>query len=262
MKKLKRYQYERYAVLCKLAYPLVFDHVSLGFSELGYAEIANRSGQVIARILWQQDKKEVIVVFRGSQSISDWFINFCCLPKRKRFANIRYAVHMGYDHLLNQSTTRRGQQSTERCSIYQQIEKVLDPLIASGKRISLTGHSSGGALAILVADRLERRYQGAIKRVVTFGQPSPGFRSFRKHYLLHMRTYRICCDLDIITFLPPFPGVFAHVGRSLWLHNERIYENIRPSVRLYKTLLSWIISPISYHYMNKYIRNKDFFDKR
>ncbi|WP_416307921.1 lipase family protein [Neptunicella sp. SCSIO 80796] len=262
MKKLKRYQYERYAVLCKLAYPLVFDHVSLGFSEDGYAEIINRYGTIIARILWQHDKKEVVVVFRGSQSIADWLVNLCCLPRRKRFADIGYFVHLGYDHLLNQSTARQGQQTNPSYSVYQQIETVLAPLIAAGKRVSLTGHSSGGALAILVADRLERQFQGSIKRVVTFGQPSPGFRSFRRHYLLHMRTYRICCDLDIITFLPPLPGVFAHVGRSLWLHNERIYENIKPSVRLYKTLLSWLISPISYHYMHKYIRNKDFFDKR
>ena len=260
MKKLKRYQYERYAVLCKLSYPKCFDHVALGFSEDGHVAIKNRRGHVLARILWQDKKKEVIVVFRGSQILSDWFANLCFFPKRKRFDKTVYYVHYGYDRLLNQKVPG-AEQSDEALSIYQQIERVLTPLIANGKRVSLTGHSSGGAMAILTADWLERRFDAPVRRVVTFGQPSTGFRSFNRHYLLHRRTYRICCDLDIITFLPPLPGIFVHVGRNLWLHNERIYENIRPSVRLYNTLTSWLISPISYHYMHKYIRNKDFFDK-
>ena len=279
-------------MLCKLAYPHSIDHVALGYAVDGYAEISNHRQQVIARILWQHDKKEVVVVFRGSQSIGDWLINLCCLPRRKCFktpisdsvtaensnnapepnnsfnkeaSNIasapKYYVHWGYDHLLNQRVQKEIAGVSQSVSIYQQIQAIVEPLIAQGKRISLTGHSSGGAMAILAADRLERQFPRAIKRVVTFGQPAAGFRSFKRHYLLHLRTYRICCDLDIITFLPPLPGVFVHVGRSLWLHNERIYENIVPALRLYKTLVSWVISPISYHYMHKYIRNKDFFDK-
>jgi triacylglycerol lipase len=259
LKKLKRYQYERYAVLCKLVYPQTFDHVALGFCDDGQVAIKSRQGRVIARILWHDTKNEVTVVFRGSQVLSDWLTNVCFWPKRKRFHKTVYYIHYGYDRLLTQPTVSTSQDTS--ASIYQQIDKVLAPLIAKGKRVSLTGHSSGGAMAILTGDWLERKYPRCIKRVVTFGQPATGFRSFYKHYLLHKRTYRICCDLDIITFLPPLPGIFMHVGRNLWLHNERIYENIRPSVRLYMTLRSWLISPISYHYMHKYIRNKDFFDK-
>lgn len=261
LKKLKRYQYERYAVLCKLAYPPTLDHVALGFSSRGHKPIYNRQGHVIARVLWQQSKKEVIVVFRGSQSIGDWLINLCFIPKRINTSSVTFHIHFGYHYLVNQKGRGKGPETTCQNSVFEQIELVLKPLIANGKRITLTGHSSGGAMAVLVADKLERMRSGTVKRVVTFGQPSTGLRSFHKHYLLHKRTYRICCDLDIVTFLPPLPGIFVHVGRSLWLHNERIYENTHPAWRLYRTLLSWIISPISYHYMHKYIRNKDYFDK-
>jgi predicted lipase len=103
-------------------------------------------------------------------------------------------------------------------------------------------------------------YPKSVRRVVTFGQPATSYLKFHQQYLLHKRTFRICYDLDIVTFLPPLPGLFKHVGRSLWLHNERIYENARPIWRLYRVLALWLISPISYHYMHKYIRDKDFFD--
>lgn len=261
LKKLKRYQYERYAVLCKLAYPRLFDHEALGFSVNGYRTVADLHGNTVARILWKPNKKEVIVVFRGTQSLRDWLVNFCVLPRRLRTGENPVLVHFGYYHLLCQKAQSENGQDTQTVSVYQAIIEVLSPLIAAGKRVTFTGHSSGGAIAVLAAHRLEQEYQGAVKRVVTFGQPSTGFRNFHRHYSLHRRTYRICCDLDMVTFLPPLPGLYRHVGRSLWLHNGRIYENTPPVLRLYKTLVSWVISPISYHYMQKYIRNKDFFDE-
>ncbi|WP_153912945.1 lipase family protein [Shewanella sp. TC10] len=261
MKKLKRYQYERYAVLCKVTYRADFAPEKLGFSPEHYREIANRWGNVCARILWREDKKEVLVVFRGSQTMNEWLINCQCWPKSKQFADIKYNVHAGYDYLLEQKTNPIPPHYDPNVSLFSQLQMVLYPLIVAGKRISLTGHSSGGSMAILAADRLERLYPNSIKRVVTFGQPSPGFKSFQKAYLLHRRTYRICCDIDVVTFLPPLPGIFFHVGKMLWLHNERIYENTSPVKRFVLSFFSWIVSPFAFHYMHKYIRNKDFFDE-
>lgn len=272
MKKLKRYQYERYAVLCKLAYPKEFDYASLGFSAQHHHAVTDARGIVVARILCRPNKKEVIVLFRGTQSLRDWLLNFCIFPSKAKgqFADKSAHngfVHFGYQFLLNQksqsvSTNPTGAKTKPKnLSIYEDIETKLAPLIEAGKRITLTGHSSGGAMAVLAAQRLELKFPKSVRRVVTFGQPSTSYLRYYKHYLLHHRTFRICCDLDIVTFLPPIPGLFKHVGRSLWLHNERIYDNAKPIWRLYRVLSQWLISPISYHYMHKYIRNKDFFDK-
>lgn len=260
MKKLKRYQYERYAVLCKVTYQTDFDPQSLGFSSDNYAEIANRWGHICARVLWRDDHPEVLVVFRGSQTVHEWLINIHCLPKVKRFVDCRYHVHAGYDYLLEQPSNPCAPDYQSGVSIYQQLNAIVSPLILFGKRVTLTGHSSGGAMAILAADRLERQYTKSIKRVVTFGQPATGFGSFKRQYLLHRRTYRICCGVDVVTFLPPLPGTFHHVGRMLWLHNERIYENISPFKRFVLSFASWLLSPFASHYMHKYIRDKDFFD--
>jgi len=73
------------------------------------------------------------------------------------------------------------------------LVKVLEPLRQQGKRFTFIGHSSGGAVAVLMADYFERKNTKAVKRVVTFGQPAVGSRSWYKHYLLHRKTYRICC---------------------------------------------------------------------
>lgn len=281
MKPLKRYQYERYAILCQLAYPTTFNHTQYGFSPEGRHEITDRWGRTIIRVLWGEHP-EIVVVFKGSQSIWDWLINLAFLPKQLPYGHKRCHVHWGYYKLLEQksqlppaaadpfvtdSMNVEFQQSQERQrdfaskTIYEQIESVLEPLLAQGKRVAFTGHSSGGAMAILVAHRLYQRYPHAIKRIVTFGQPAAGFWNFRKHYPLEQRTYRICCDLDVVTFLPPVPLMFWHVGKLLWLHNGKIYEDTPTYQRLYRSLVSWILRPITYHYMNKYIRNKDFFDK-
>ncbi|PSW19982.1 DUF2974 domain-containing protein [Photobacterium sanctipauli] len=281
MKPLKRYQYERYAILCNLAYPPTFNHTLYGFSKQGRHEITDRWGRTIIRILWGESK-EVVVVFKGSQSLWDWLLNLALIPQKIPCGDGYSHVHWGYNYLLDQrskhpniqphpsineaiqvelaqSMDRHNQSPTH--TIYQQIESVLLPLIQSGKKISLTGHSSGGAMAVLVAHRLFQHQPDSIKRIVTFGQPATGFWNFKERYPLHQRTYRICCDLDIVTFLPPIPLMFWHVGKMLWLHDGKIYEDIPTLKRLSRSILSWVLRPISYHYMNKYIRNKDFFDK-
>ncbi|MGR5064716.1 lipase family protein [Photobacterium sp. DNB22_13_2] len=281
MKPLKRYQYERYAILCNLAYPTTFNHTLYGFDKNGRHEVTDRWGRTIIRILWGE-RNEVVVVFKGSQSVWDWLINLAFFPKKIRSGDQCCHVHWGYYSLLEQNSKASTiqpnphlsesmnvefMQASERnfkqtaLTLYQQVESVLVPLIKQGKRVSFTGHSSGGAMAILVAHRLYQHHPAAIKRIVTFGQPATGFWNFKQRYPLAKRTYRICCDLDIVTFLPPIPFMFWHVGKALWLHNGKIYEDTPTLVRLYRSIISWVLRPITYHYMNKYIRNKDFFDK-
>ncbi|WP_035480437.1 lipase family protein [Aliagarivorans marinus] len=259
LKKLKRYQYERYAILCRLAYPNN-DIEQYPLSEFGIREIFDRWGRPTVRVFWQAHKEEVIVVFRGSLSLSDWLTNLYFVPVTYQQGEVKYKIHAGYQRLLSQISCPPDRVDTIK-TVEQEIIDTLTPLVEQGKRVSLTGHSSGGAMSVLLADRLERRWHGCIKRVVTFGQPSCGLWSFKRGYCLHRRTYRVVCDLDVVSFLPPLPMVYWHVGRMLWLHNEKIYENTSAVFRFSKSLLSWLMMPISYHFMRKYIRNKDLFDE-
>ncbi|SHO55445.1 lipase family protein [Vibrio quintilis] len=262
MKPLKRYQYERYAVLCKLAYPRVFKHTRYGFDPGGQRIIRNRSGKIMIRVLWSSHREEVIVVFKGSHSPSDWMINLAVWLKSCENFSLDYSIHAGMYYLLQQESLPARNEDKLGLSVMARLESILFPLIRKGKRISFTGHSSGGAIACVVADYVEHHFPKSVKRIVTFGQPAIGNWRFHKNYRLKHKTYRICCDIDIVTFLPPIPFIYWHVGKLLWLYNGRIYENTPTIIRLGRSFISWIIRPFSYHLMSKYIRNKDFFDDR
>ncbi|MDA0148306.1 lipase family protein [Vibrio sp. LaRot3] len=262
MKKLKRYQYERYAVLCNLAYSRVLKQTRYGFAPKGQRVIANRFGLPMIRVLWSNDSEEVIVVLKGSHNPWDWLLNLGLWQRPCDQMNLSYSIHAGYHFLIHQNSQPFHKQDAPNLTVYQRLFDTIVPLILEGKRITFTGHSSGGAIGTVLADQLEHRFPRSVKRVVTFGQPSIGGKSFKAAYLLSHKTYRICCDLDIVTFLPPIPYFYQHVGKMLWLYNGKIYENTPTIQRLARSIGSWLMRPFSYHLMTKYIRNKDFFDER
>lgn len=258
MKKLKRYKYEHYAILCQLAYRA--DTVySLDLSDYQQIELIDPSKKPCVRIVWQEHKKEVIVVFRGSHSVRDWLLNLCCFQQKLFVRGVSYRVHWGLAQMLKQKCRKKGEKN--KVALSELLLEILEPLINEGKKITFVGHSTGGALAVLFADVFERRFTKKTKRVVTFGQPSLGGVSFAKHYMLAHKTYRVCCDIDVVTFLPPLPLVYVHVGKMLWLHEDEIYENIPSWKRLLLSLKSWLLGPISNHFMHKYIRHKGLFDE-
>ncbi|MDE1252874.1 lipase [Vibrio aestuarianus] len=262
MKPLKRYQYERYAVLCNLTYQRTFKQTRYGFAPNGQRIIRNQFGKIMVRVLWSQNHEEVIVVIKGSHSVSDWLLNFAMWTRSCQHLGLPYRIHAGFYHLLHQESQPTRNEDKLGLSVIERLENFVTPLIQNGKRITITGHSSGGAIGCVFADYLEKKHPKSIKRIVTFGQPAIGDWNFRKHYALGHKTYRICCDLDIVTFMPPIPLLYWHVGKLLWLYNGKIYENTPTWIRMARSLFSWLVRPFSYHLMSKYIRNKDFFDER
>ena len=88
-----------------------------------------------------------------------------------------------------------------------------------------TGHSLGGALATLAADRF-----GDAAGLITFGSPRVGDRAFASKFRLKTRTYRIVNNNDIVARLPlvgPYErlqqgvGVYEHVGRLKYINSEQ-----------------------------------------
>ncbi|MGF1696470.1 lipase [Vibrio lamellibrachiae] len=262
MKKLKRYQYERYAVLCNLSYHRVFKQSNYGFSAQGQQIINNRFGQTFIRVLWNKNDEEVIIVIKGSHNVWDWLLTAQLWLKSCRCFGLNYSIHSGFHYLLFQDSVPKYNKDQLGLSVFDRLFNIITPLIQQGKRITLTGHSSGGAIGCVIGDAIEQRHPKAVKRVVTFGQPAIGGTRFWHNYSLKHKTYRICCDLDIVTFLPPIPLLYRHVGKLLWLYNGRIYENTPTAMRLLRSVASWILRPFTYHLMSKYIRKKDYFDKR
>jgi pimeloyl-ACP methyl ester carboxylesterase len=138
--------------------------------------------------------QDVIVAFRGTAHRRNWHTDIDC-----RLINVgAYRVHRGFLYALE--------------SVIERIGEELDEL--AGRPLWLTGHSLGGALAMLCARCLQRRVAG----VYTFGQPRAGDSAFCQSYdsFLGGVTYRVVHADDIVPRLPWLLGHYRHAGQEVF----------------------------------------------
>nr|AXY40399.1 lipase 1307 [uncultured organism] len=157
-----------------------------------------------------------ILAFSGTDPmmIDDWIIDFTV----HRNAD---GVHEGFHGAVQ--------------SIWKPIAKILGRDGEAGtRRILITGHSLGGALAVLAAHRLIK--EGVVEPerllgVYTYGMPRVGDAEFAANYAatgdLERRTYRFIHGEDIVPQVPPMeePFNFRHVGRSLQVAHGGLFQN-------------------------------------
>lgn len=133
----------------------------------------------------------LIVSFRGTKEILDWFTNLDMLERPTSVGS----VHDGFYRAFTGVSAR----------LESQIEQ-----LGRDKPIVLTGHSLGGALATLAAAFWRGKY--TIASVYTYGQPCVGFDSFQAFMNVQLanRFYRFVNADDIVPRVPPG---YEHVGQ-------------------------------------------------
>lgn len=105
----------------------------------------------------------LIVAFRGTDDAEDWLANVTFTFVATDWG----VVHKGFSEALD--------------SLWPSLSVVIERASARKQPIWLTGHSLGGALAVLAAARL--RQQGKeVAGVVTFGQPPAGYETFAESF--------------------------------------------------------------------------------
>src|SRR4051794_23858764 len=77
-------------------------------------------------------------------------------------------------------------------AVAPELDKVLQNA-PENRPVFVTGHSLGGALAVLAADRINTKQPGRVRGVYTFGMPRAGGSGFATAYnqALGLRTYRL-----------------------------------------------------------------------
>lgn len=88
------------------------------------------------------------------------------------------------------------------------------------KPLIVTGHSLGGALAVLAAYALrQQKAPFNVQGVYTYGQPRAGDSAFAEDYdrLFRLRHWRMVNHRDAVPRLPPRAMGFRHTGRVLYL---------------------------------------------
>lgn len=141
------------------------------------------------------DESCVLVSFRGTESIGDWILNASVVPTERPYGRVHGGFSAGFE------------------AVRTLVESALGQADEAGKRLWLTGHSLGGALATITAAELVDQH--AVTGIYTYGQPkavgAEAARLFRQRY--DGRFHRFVNGDDIVPRVPP---VYRHVGRLYW----------------------------------------------
>ena len=150
---------------------------------------------------------EAVVGFRGTSSWKDLATDLRVKQKNSKTGGI----HSGFDSYVDK--------------VWKKLVLLVDN---DHEKISVVGHSLGGAAAQLFALRFEL-WVGEIENVVTFGGPRVGDKRWKSEYDRylgdHTRRYRRV--LDPVPKLPPRRWGYRHTQGERYIdRNGKIHERI------------------------------------
>lgn len=125
-------------------------------------------------------------------------------------------------------------------AIWPQLERLVAQHRAPGQKLFLTGHSLGGALAMLAAARFAAASRGGeIDAIFTFGQPRVGDGGFAAQFDrdFHDRAFRYVHHFDLVARLPPRLLGYHHAGQLRFIdEGGTLHENLSRWQQLLVTL--------------------------
>ena len=187
---------ELMAELCDIAYepPVVVEKT---FERLGFQKWQTVvDGSMIGYVLIHD--RTAVIVFRGTDNKVDWLVNLASTTSTTQNGQIHRGFSDAYGPLL------------------PQVESILEE--NSIDKVWITGHSLGGALALVSAhDLLDKPVE--IVGVVTFGQPAVAKYDLAKHLDRELigKYARFVNHADIV---PRVPITFKPCGRLVWFTDK------------------------------------------
>ncbi|MFX3623754.1 MAG: lipase family protein [Ectobacillus sp.] len=142
----------------------------------------------------------IVVAFRGTQSDPDWIADSLINQRPYPYTANSGNVHSGF------------------LSIYETCRDcIMDALsqLSSKKNLLITGHSLGGALAIL--HMLDARVNTSFSSYIlyNFGAPKVGDLAFRNYYNLQApKSFRFVNLFDVVPLLPPHKVKFDKANQE------------------------------------------------
>jgi triacylglycerol lipase len=134
---------------------------------------------------------------RGPEALAQFFADLSVdLDIRWAAADAGGRIHRGFRDALDE--------------IWPDLRACLQELTGRGCRLWMTGHSLGGALALLAASRMP---VSEVQAVYVYGAPRIGDRLFSSRFA--HRAYRFVNNNDVVAHLPPFP--YADAGELRYI---------------------------------------------
>ena len=143
----------------------------------------------------------VLVCIRGTQTPKEWMANFTAVPNPFSLAPDFGLVHLGFE-MMHRSV---------RGSIAAALHSA-----GPNARVTVIGHSLGGAMTTLAAVDLKRNLGRQEVDVCTFGGPRVGKFIFRHKFNGEIPTcYRVTNRGDIVPHVPTMLTGWTHVGEEI-----------------------------------------------
>ena len=157
------------------------------------------------------EQKHLAVVFRGSESLTDWYYD---LQVYKMNLKDDIWIHSGFYKQLHTD-------NIHKC-IISKVKSILD--IHPDYKVFVTGHSLGGALATLFGYILSHEITNHVT-VVSFASPRIGNKPWKKSFEQkeNLKHYRVTNNRDMITATPNIN--YYHTGTDIRLYNDSYYIN-------------------------------------
>lgn len=207
------------------------------------------------------------VVFRGTETdeFADIKKDLKFFPKKTTTQKATVRIHEGFSD------------SFDEIKLTKFYLNLLDEMKVA-KRVFVTGHSLGAAIATLLAGELQEEFTDQRISLITFGSPRVGDRRLKRAFkkLPHLRVVN---NRDIVTEIPPrwflyrhqgFSAYFDYAGKLRWIRlpfiqrwkdciqsRWRAYKKKEPYNSIYDHRIGEYISKLMENHLKKESRYVD-----
>jgi len=150
-----------------------------------------------------REDRLVLVVFRGTDQPEDWGVNLNAAHEKPKTRAIQGELHSGF---------------------YEALLKVWESNVApalrerGGRKVWITGHSLGGALAALAAAQAALVESIPVQGLYTYGQPRVGNQAFTDQFngIFGSRAFRYVNDKDVVPRVPLHVMGYRHTHQEMF----------------------------------------------
>ncbi|KAG6633438.1 hypothetical protein CIPAW_12G048200 [Carya illinoinensis] len=186
-------------------------------SWIGYVAVCDNN-----REIQRMGRRDIVIALRGTATCLEWAENVRAqlveIPENNN--NNNKTVECGFLSLYKTPGTHVPSLSE---SVVEEVRRLIDLYKGEALSITITGHSLGAALAVLVADEISTctaSSQTPPVAVFSFGGPRVGNRAFASRIdAQNVKVLRIVNSQDVITRIP---GVFVGEELNQKLRNTSI----------------------------------------